>query len=317
MIARRALLLAGLFSPRAAMAQPARPLVAVLTIGAGQAARIVARFPGHLLAAGLRVGHDLDLDIRHGTPEELPALAREIVRRAPRLIITTGSPAAVAVAAATPDIPLLVLGPDPTELGLAESLAQPGGRVTGVIIFAGDLDVKRLELLAEALPQVSRLGVLVLEGAPLRAQHDAALRQAAAVLGRELLIFPTRGRVDPALFDRMAAEGIGGLVVSASPAFFDQIGPLAAMAGARGIPLACQWREMAEAGCLLSYGPDRNLAWRRIAGMAAEILRGTPPHRLPIERPMRFELVLNGGAARRLGLDLPTSLLARAEEVIE
>jgi putative ABC transport system substrate-binding protein len=131
------------------------------------------------------------------------------------------------------------------------------------------------------------------------------------------VIFPTRERVEPALFDRMAAEGIGGLVVSASPAFFDQTGPLAAMAGARGISLACQWREMAEAGCLLSYGPDRNLAWRRIAGMAAEILRGTPPHRLPIERPMRFELVLNGGAARRLGLDLPTSLLARAEEVIE
>ena len=152
MIVRRALLLAALPASGAAMAQPARPLVVVLTIGAGQTAQIVARFPNHLLAAGLRVGRDLDLDIRHGTPEELPALAREIMRRAPRLIITHGSPATVAVAAAVPDIPLLALGPDPTELGLAESLAQPGGRVTGVIILAGDLDVKRLELLAEALP---------------------------------------------------------------------------------------------------------------------------------------------------------------------
>jgi putative ABC transport system substrate-binding protein len=314
---KRRAILAGLALAPAARAQPARPLVAVLTIGEGQASRIAAHFPGHLLAAGLRAGRDLDLDIRHGTPAELPALAREIVRRGPRLIITTGSPAAVAVAQASPDIPLLVLGPDPTELGLAESLAQPRGHVTGVIIFAGDLDVKRLELLAEALPRASRLGVLVLEGAPLRARHDAALHQAAAVLGRELLIFTTRERVDEALFDRMATEGIGGLVVSASPAFFDQAGLLATLASARGIPLACQWREMAEAGCLLSYGPDRTLAWRRIAAMAGEILRGTPPQRLPIERPMRVELVLNAGTARTLGLDLSTSLLARAEEVLE
>lgn len=257
---RRRACLAGLLAIPAARAQPARPLVGVLTIGAGQAARIVAHFPDHLMAAGLRVGRDLDLDIRGGTPAALADVAQAMVRRAPRLLIATGSPAVMALARATADIPLLALGPDPTELGLAASLAQPGGQVTGVIILAGDLDVKRLELLAEALPRVQNLGVLMLEGAPLRAPQEAALHQAAAQLGRGLQIFFTREAVDPALFERMAAAGIGGLVVSASPALFDQAGQLAALAAAHGMPLACQWREMTEAGCLLSYGPDRTLA---------------------------------------------------------
>jgi putative ABC transport system substrate-binding protein len=157
----------------------------------------------------------------------------------------------------------------------------------------------------------------MLEGAPLRAEQEAALHQAAAQLGRALQIFFTREAVAPALFEQIAAAGVGGLVVSASPALFDQAGQLAGLAAAHDIPLACQWREMTEAGCRLSYGPDRTLAWRRIAAMTGEILRGTPPHRLPIERPTRVELVLNGGTARRLGLDLPVNLLARATEVIE
>jgi putative ABC transport system substrate-binding protein len=307
---RRAVLASVLMAP-AAMAQT-RPRIALLV---NEGTR--SRFAEDLRAAGIRLDQEAELDVVRYAGGDLTAAARALAARHPAVLVTSGSPAAVALHAAAPATPLVVLGSDPVALGLARSLAQPGGMVTGITILGPELDAKRLELLAETLPGQRHLAGLLLEGSPLAGVQAEAMAQVAQRLGRDLTLLHAPPLADAALAARLTAIGAGGLVIGASPRFSNIAAELAALAQRLRLPTACQWRAMAEAGCLLSYGPDLAVLWRRAAEMVAQILRGTPPGRIPVEQPSRFELVINLATARAIGVEVPLAVLARADQVIE
>lgn len=316
MIARRALplFLAAALIPSRAGAEASRIGVLVYRGQGSHANRILPQLPAMLRAAGLR---DVELDVISIDGGSVEAAAAGLAGRRPQVVISAGSPASLAMHRAAPAVPLIVIGSDPIGLGLARSLAQPGGMVTGVSILGLELDAKRLELLAEMVPGSAPLGVLVLEGSPLAARQTDVFAQAAGRVQRGLLVHEAVPETVARAFSGLAAAGAGGLVVAASPSFSSIAARLAAHGVEHRLPMACQWREMTEAGCLFSYGPDLHVIWQRAAEMAAMILRGMPPGRIPIEQPTRFELVINLATARRLGIEIPDLMLARANEVIE
>jgi putative tryptophan/tyrosine transport system substrate-binding protein len=268
-----------------------------------------------LAELGFVEGNNLVLDARFGTPEQLPALARALVATAPDAIVAIGGNAAHAAAAATRTLPIVSYGPDLVAFGLAASQVRPGGNVTGVVILAAELDGKRLDLLLEAVPRATRLAVLLRP--PNRQIGERLMRDIAAQRAVELLVFEATPDGYRAVFDQMLGSRAQGLAIGADPGLYRDRNDLAALALARGLPTMCQWAEMAHAGCLVSYGPNRAALRRRLAHYVARIFRGAAPGELPIEAPTHFELTVNLKTARALGIELPPSLLARADEVIE
>jgi putative ABC transport system substrate-binding protein len=224
----------------------------------------------------------------------------------------------VAAKQATATIPLVALGPDLVELGYAENLARPGGNLTGVVILSVELNAKRLELLHEAIPTARRIAILM---HPLNALNDASRRATSAVatrVGIEALYFEAARREDYAsVVAEMRAAGAEGLAINADAQFAREGADLAALAQKHGLPTICQWREMAEQGCFLSYGPNLADLYRRLAALTGRILRGRAPRELPIEQPSQFEFVVNGKTAKAIGQPLPPALLVRADDVIE
>lgn len=314
---RRPFLLAmpAVLAARQAQAMPAR--IGVMVEDRGGSSRILHRLPAMLAAAGIIPGQEAEFDILTVAEGRFTAAAAELARRRPQLVITAGSPASVAMHQAAPQIPLVVIGSDPVSLGMARSLAQPGGMVTGFSIFGLELDSKRLDLLAEMVPGSSALGALVLRGAPLGMMQADAFTTGAARLRRRLDLREALPETVATAIADIAAAGAAGVVVAASPRFSAIAAELAALALTHRLPMACQWREMAQAGCLFSYGPSILAIWQRAIEMAAMILRGTPPGRIPLEQPTRFELVINLATARALGLTIPDLMLARADELLE
>lgn len=302
-------------APIPALAAQAR--IGVMVESHGNSHRILPHLPDMLQAAGLAPSQLPEIDIVAVEGGRFAEAAAGLAARRPQVVIVAGSPASVAIHRAAPNVPLVVIGSDPIALGMAQSLAHPGGMVTGISIFGVDLDGKRLELLAEMVPGASPLGALVLEDAPLAAAQAEILARTAAARHRRLELREIRPAAAPEAFASIAAAGAGGLVVASSPRFAANATALAALGREHRLPMACQWREMAEAGCLFSYGPSLRAIWRRAVEMVAMILRGTPPGRIPLEQPSRFELVINMRTARAIGIEIPDLLLARAEEVIE
>lgn len=311
-VARRALVALPVFA--ALPVHAAAPRIGVLVEGGGGSHRILPRLPAMLLAVGLR---DAELDVVAVEAGRFDAAAASLAGRRPQVVISAGSPASVAIHRAAPDVPLIVIGSDPIALGMARSMAQPGGMVTGFSILSLELDAKRLELLAEMVPGAAPLGALVLEGAPLGEAQASAFAQAAGRAQRQLMMREALSETVASAFSGFAAAGAGGLVVASSPRFSAIANRLAALGLHHRLPMACQWRAMAEAGCLFSYGPDLHAIWQRAVEMAAMIFRGTPPGRIPLEQPTRFELVINLVTAGRLGIEIPDLLLARADGLIE
>ena len=253
--------------------------------------------------------------------ERLPELGADLVRRGVSVIVASGGTAgALAAKALNTTIPVIFGIPeDPTKLGLVESLARPGGTMTGVNFFVGEVLAKRLELLRELVPAAKRIAVFINPANAVRAQMQAKeLEAAAQAIGIQSRVFETgtRQSIDAA-FARIADERPDALFVSADPVFGTRRVQLAMLAARHALPSSFSIREIVDAGGLMSYGPNIPEAYRQIGIYTGRVLRGAKTADLPVLQSTKFELVINHQTARMLGITLPSSLLSVADEVIE
>jgi len=253
--------------------------------------------------------------------DRLPELATELVRRQVAVITTGGGPTApLAAKAATTTIPIVfTVVEDPVRLGLVASLARPGGNLTGLNFLSGELTAKRLELLRALVPAATRVAVLV---NPANAMNtETTLRDvepAARAMGLQIQVLnASTSREIGAAFATFARERPDALFVGVDPLFNSRRLQLALLAARHAVPAAYPTRENAEAGGLMSYGASVTDGYRHVGVYTGHILKGAKPADLPVVQPTKFELVINAETARILGLDMPPTLLARADEVIE
>lgn len=253
--------------------------------------------------------------------DRLPALATELVNSKVSAIFATGSPVPARVAkAATPTIPIVfAYGGDPVSDGLVASLNRPEGNVTGATFIGTALTSKRMEFLREILPQVSNVALLVNPKGTLAEFQIGEAKAAAQALGLALHIINANSESEfDEAFATMSRLKVGAFLPSTDPLFgLNGRGLHIAMAYRYGIPAISNGREDAVAGSLLSYGPNKSDTWRQAGVYVGRILKGEEPSSLPIVQPTKFELVINLKAAKQLGIDVPPTLLARADEVIE
>jgi ABC-type uncharacterized transport system substrate-binding protein len=245
-------------------------------------------------------------------------LIDSLVRSKVDVIVVGGTPTARAAQAATQSIPIVLVANDPVGSGLAASLARPGGNITGLAAVAPDVQVKRLEVLKEILPRVARIAVLQHPDNP---SHAAILKETevgARTLGLAMRTFAVRKSDEFELvFNIMSEWPADAAFVFDDSAFIANRVSIAMQAARQRLPLVCGFRSMTEAGCLFSYAEDLGEMWYHLARYVAKILKGTKPADLPIEQPVKFQLIINLKTAKSLGLEVPPTLLARADEVIE
>ena len=272
-----------------------------------------------LAKANLVEGRNLILDARSGSMETLPELARELVAARPDVVMAVSGAAIGAVKASSGIVPIVMSFSDydPVAAGFAASYAKPGGNITGIAMFATVLDAKRLQLLHEAIPTARRVAVLAVS----EARHQSTLATigvTAAVEGIQLIPVYAEGPASyPQGFAAMRAAEAQALLIVAAPEFNRDAEILADLATENGLATMCEWRQMVARGCVLGYGPDASELWRRAADYVIRVLNGASPSELPIEGPARFEFGVNLKTAKKLSLKLPTSILLRADEVIE
>ena len=299
------------------------PVIGILSTGSpGPSAPYVAAFRQGLSETGYVEGQNVAIEYRwaEGHYDRLPALAAELVGRKVDVIVSTGgAPTALAAKSATSTIPIVFrIGADAVELGLVASLARPGGNLTGVSLLIDELTPKRLELLSELVPQA---GVIALLVNPNNANAERVIRdgqEAARAKGVRLHYPEGRQRKrDRHRFRDLRPLHAGALVVSADPFLSSRREQLVALASRHAVPAIYAWREFAASGGLISYGSSLTAAYRLVGIYAGKILKGAKPADLPVQQPTKFELVVNLKTAKALGLTVPPSILARADEVIE
>jgi putative ABC transport system substrate-binding protein len=309
--------------PLAARAQqPAMPVIGYLDGGSlGTSAHIVAAFRKGLSETGYVEGRNVVVEYHwaEGNYDRLPVLAPDLARRQVAVIVAMGAPVAVAAKAATATIPIVFgSGVDPVQAGLVASLSRPGGNVTGVTSMNAEIEAKRLGLLLELLPKATRLAVLINPNNPIAEATVKDAQASAAAIGRqlEILAASTNREIDAA-FASLVQKRANALLIGPDVFFTNRRVQLATLTVRHGIPAVYAFREFAEAGGLMSYGVDLRDGWRRTATFVDKILKGAKPGDLPIEFPTKLRLLINLTAAKALGLDVPPTLLARADEVIE
>jgi putative ABC transport system substrate-binding protein len=278
-----------------------------------------AAFFDEMGKAGFVEGRNLIVDWRFvGSPEQTAAAAAELVQSAPDVLIPAGStPAITAAQQATRTIPLVGTADDMVGSGLVPSLARPGGNLTGVSILASELDGKRLEILMELVPASRHMAALADPTITGQSQIEA-LRSAAASRGVELSIYPARGAKDiAAAVDAAQAAGATALNVLASPDLNANRKIILDRSLALRLAAIYQWPETAEEGGLAAYGPRAAWVTRERAWQVVKVLRGAKPADIPVEQPDKFELVINLRTAKAIGLEVPGTLLDRADQVIE
>jgi putative ABC transport system substrate-binding protein len=315
---------AAAWSPLVARAQqPAMPVIGFLSsLTPSDGPHILAAFHRGLDEVGYVEGRNVTIEYRwaEGQYDRLPAMAADLVSRRVVLIAAiSGTPAALAAKAATANIPVVfAIGGDPVTPGLVTSLNRPGANVTGVTFFTAPLATKRLEMLRELAPKAATVGVLVNPDNPPSALEGKDVAAAAHTMGLQTSVLnaSTASQIDDA-FAAIVRQRMGGLYVSADPLFFNQRGKLVALAARHAVPTIYADREIAEAGGLISYGASRSDAYRQAGVYTGRILKGEKPGDLPVVLPTKFELVINLKTAKALGLVVPPTLLARADEVIE
>src|SRR6266851_5495250 len=312
-----------LTAPLAAEAQPGKiPRLCFLTFDPGtpQSTRFTQFFQG-LRDLGYVDGRSIAIDYLSvdGKAERFPALAADCVRLKADVIVVTTTPGAQAAKNATRTIPIVLhaLG-DPVATGLVASLARPGGNVTGVTQMSSGLAAKRLELLKEAVPRISRVLVLSYLVDPIAAPQVKELESAAHSLGVKLLVRDIRTADDlPAAFDAGARERAEGVLTTAESIFLAQRQRVIQLAAQHRLPGMYPYRPMVDAGGLMAYDSYTSTLQARTATYVDRILKGAKPSDLPVEQPTKFELLINLKTAKALGLTIPQSLLQRADEVIQ
>jgi putative ABC transport system substrate-binding protein len=251
--------------------------------------------------------------------DRLPTLAAELVAQRVDVIIAPSSTFVEAARQATTTIPIVfAVHADPVGLGHVASLAQPGGNITGMSMLLTELAAKGLEVMTENLPQVRRIGILWNPTTPSHPRALKAIEVAAEKLGIECRMVPAQTLEDfDGAFSTMTRDGVGGLLAVASPLVVAQAAPLADFALKYRLPGMFPFKENVEVGGLMSYGADRDDLYRRAATYVDKILKGAKPAELPVEQASKYRLVINLKTAKQLDLKLPSTLLARADEVIE
>jgi ABC-type uncharacterized transport system substrate-binding protein len=313
--------------PLAARAQqPAMPVIGFLLSGSpgGDTAYLTALFRRHLAEAGYVEGHNVTIDYRYARLQydRLPELAADLVRRQVAVIVCgpTNSPA-VAAKAATATIPIVFsVGDDPVKVGLVANLARPGGNATGINFFVTELGAKQLGLLRELVPAAIRIGLLLNPSviSPTAETVKRDVMAAAPALGVQIDVLEARDNHEiETAFTRLARDKADALLVGPDLLFYNRRIQMATLATRYALPAIYTLREFVEAGGLMSYGTNWSEQYRQVALYTARILKGTKPADLPVVQSTKFELVINLPTARALGLDVPPTLLARADEVIE
>ena len=308
--------------PFAARAQqPAMPMVGILnSVSPDTLTEMLTAFRRGLTEIGFDEGRNVMFEYRwaEGFYDRLPTMAADLIQRQASVIVATGD-AHVAVKTATTTIPIVfVTGADPVEMGLVRSLNKPGGNVTGVSWYSNPVLPKRLGMLRDLVPELSVIGALVNPKNPSAEIDIRALQSAADMLKLRLEIHraSTFDEITEA-FASMAQQGVGAILVGADSFFVSQRAGIVALEARYALPASHPIREFVVAGGLMSYAPDRRDSFRVAGTYVGRILRGERPADLPVQLPTRFELAINLKTAKALGLTIPQSLLATADEVIE
>ena len=303
--------------------QPAKPVIGFLNAASAKGyARPLSAFLKGLSEAGYVDGRDVAIEYRwaEGRSDRLPTMAADLIRRQVAVIAATTTQAALAAKAATTTIPIVFeTASDPIQLGLVTSLNQPGGNVTGVTQTNVEMAPKRLQLLHELLPTASVMALLVYPANPVLAEANTKeLQTAARALGLELHVLNADTESDfDGVFAKLVQLRAGGLVIGSDPFFTSRSEKLAALAVRHAVPAVYAWREFAVAGGLLSYGAAITEAYRLAGNYTGRILKGDKPADLPVQQLTKVELVINLKTAKALGLNIPNTLIGRADEVIE
>jgi len=309
--------------PLAARAQQAAILV-VGFLGAGAREPLreqIAAFQEGLKESGYIEGHNVAVEYRfaEGQFDRFPVLAAELVRRQVAVLFVASDGGALAAKQATRTIPIVfTAGDDPVASGLVPSLNRPGGNLTGVCQFANGLEAKRLGLLHEMVPKATTIAVLVNPNYSGSENQLREVQEAAASLGVQLVIVRANVESDfDAAFSTLVQQRATALLVCASPFFNIRRQQLVVLAARHTLPAIYEWREFAAAGGLMSYGTSLADAYRQAGVYTGRILKGAKPADLPVVQSTKFEFVINLPTARALGLEVPATLLARADKVIE
>lgn len=303
--------------------QRAMPVIGFLNLSSpGAWGTFVASFARGLNEAGYVEGQNVAIEYRwaEGHYDRLPTLATELIRHQVAIIVTTGGAiSAMAAKAATATVPIVFVGStDPVEAGLVASLGRPGGNVTGITLFTGLLGAKRLEILLELVPKASVIAVLENPTNPASQATAKDVRDATSALGKQSVSFNASIDSDfEGSFAAMARQRVDALIVSNDPFFHSRRERIVALAARHGIPASYEDRPFVTAGGLISYGTSIAEAYRQAGIYVGRILKGVKPADLPVLRPTLFELAVNLKTAKALGIDVPQSILVRADEVIE
>ena len=303
--------------------QPAMPVVGFMMAGSRAALRDeITAFEAGLKELGFVEGQNLALEYRfaEGQFERFPAFASDLIHRRASVIAASSPQAALAAKQATATIPVVFsVGADPVEVGLVSSLSHPGGNVTGVYQFTAGLESKRLGLLHEMVPKAQVVGVLI---NPNYAAAESQLRDvqdSAAHLGLRLIVVRANMESEfAAAFSTVVAQRGGAILVCASSPFFNsRRQQLIVLASSHALPAIFEWRDFAVAGGLMSYGTSLNNAYRQAGVYAGRILKGEKASDLPVVQSTKFEFVINLSTAKALHIEVPPTLSARADEIIE
>ena len=311
--------------PLAARAQQAvMPVIGYLGVSSFEksAGTSLHAFKRGLAESGYVEDRNVTIEYRWADDEydRLPALAVELVQRGVAVLVAAGSPAALPAKAATAVIPIVfMIGSDPVELGLVAGLNRPGGNLTGVAYLNVEVAPKRLELLHELIPTAKSIALLVNPANPVVADAQAKELQAAiSTLDLNLMLVKASNPLEMEdAFATLVRERVEALQIGVDPLFGNHVDQLVALAARHKVPTIYPWREFTAAGGLMNYGSSIPDAFRQVGVYTGQILKGAKPAELPVQRPTKLQFVLNLKAAKALGLTIPPTLLARADEVIE
>jgi putative ABC transport system substrate-binding protein len=302
--------------------QPGMPVIGILSTQSVESEEYVTvSFLQGLKETGFVEGQNVAIEHRYAENQmdRLPSLAADLIRRRVAVIVSTGSPAAFAAKAATTTIPIVfATGVDPVATGLVASLNRPGGNVTGTAVLTAELGPKRLQLLRELIPNAALFGVLADPGFPGTPSMIASLQEAAPTLGLQLVILNARTDSDlETAFSTFSRQRVGAILIGSSNLYNRHPEQLAALAASHSLPAIFPWREYAPAGGLVSYGSSLGYNYHQVGIYTGRILKGEKPADLPVQQVTKLDLVINLKTAKALGLTIPETLLATADEVIQ